>query len=214
MSVTTPVHLHHDSPDAVGRRDRLGVILLIVADIAFVGSLMFSYMYLRFLNTEGAWMPEGMIEAPPLIAWIVITIMVIGLVAFYLGVRGMKAGKPSSLALGAGVALIAALSSLVFEIVKMSQFNFPLSDKGYFAGGYSSTMVTLAGANAFHLVLTIVITLGILNRARLGKYKDPASWQPRIATYWWLWVVVSALLVGLMTTFYVSSPYLPSMVSS
>ena len=212
MSVTTPVHLHHDSPDTVGRRDRLGVILLIAADIAFVGSLMFSYMYLRFLNTEGAWIPEGMTETPPLATWLVVIFMVVGLIAIYLGVKGMRTGKASALVRGSGIALIAALAAVVFQIVQMHDFNFPLGEKGYFAGSYSSSMMTLAGANAFHLVLTIIISLGIFNRSRLGKYQDPASWQPRIAVYWWLWVVISATMVGLMTTYYVGSPYLPSIV--
>jgi len=208
MSVSAPVHMHHDSPDTVGRRDRLGVILLIVADIAFVGSLIFTYLYLRFLNTEGAWLPEGMTPAPSTSTWLVVICLLIGLFTITWGVRGMKGGHKSQLVIGAGIALLASIVAAVLQFHQIASYDFPLNDKGYFAGTYSSSIVTLAGANAFHLILTIVITLGIFNRARMGKYTDPASWQPRIAVYWWLWIVISAVLVGLMTTYVVSSPYI------
>ena len=51
-------HVHHDSDAAVGRRERLGVRLLIVADGAFLASMIFSYFYLRNLNNNNAWLPN------------------------------------------------------------------------------------------------------------------------------------------------------------
>jgi len=209
--MTTEVHLHHDDPDTVGSRERFGVALLIVADIAFVFSLVFTYTYLRFLNTEGAWMPEGMVAAAPGETWLVTGAMILGLVVFALGARDLKAGKQSKFRRAAWIALVLSIIALVLQIQQMRNFNFSLGEKGYFAGSYSSSMMTLAGANAFHLTLTAIITLGMANRARLGKYNEPTSWQPRLATYWWLWVTISAVIVGLMTTFLVASPSLPSM---
>ncbi len=38
----TEFHIHHDAPAVVGRRERLGVRLLIVADGAFVVGMIFS----------------------------------------------------------------------------------------------------------------------------------------------------------------------------
>ena len=49
--------MHHDSPAKVGRRERLGVRLIIVADGAFVFGLIFTYFYLRNLNLNGGWVP-------------------------------------------------------------------------------------------------------------------------------------------------------------
>ena len=43
MSVET--HAHHEDPDVVGSRNRLGVILILVADVAFALSMVFVYFY-------------------------------------------------------------------------------------------------------------------------------------------------------------------------
>jgi hypothetical protein len=40
MSTDTKFHVHHDAPEVVGRRERLGVRLLIVADGAFLFGMM------------------------------------------------------------------------------------------------------------------------------------------------------------------------------
>ena len=50
-------HVHHDSPTQIGRRERLGVRLLIVADGAFVFGMIFSYFYLKNLNNNNGWIP-------------------------------------------------------------------------------------------------------------------------------------------------------------
>ena len=40
MSADTKFHVHHDAPEVVGRRERLGVRLLIVADGAFLFGML------------------------------------------------------------------------------------------------------------------------------------------------------------------------------
>ena len=57
MSVET--HAHHEHPDVVGSRNRLGVILLLVADIAFALSMVFVYFYLRGQNVNDMWLPAA-----------------------------------------------------------------------------------------------------------------------------------------------------------
>jgi hypothetical protein len=59
--------------------------------------------------------------------------------------------------------------------------------------------------------VTAFVTAGIANRARIGRYAEPPAWQPVFVSYWWIWVAISAVLVGLMTTFLVGSPSPPSM---
>ena len=57
MATHTEFHVHHDSPEKVGRRERLGVRLLIVADGSFLFGIIFSWFYLRNLNVNNAWLP-------------------------------------------------------------------------------------------------------------------------------------------------------------
>ena len=45
MSSETQFHVHHDAPEVIGRRERLGVRLLIVADGAFLFGMLFTFFY-------------------------------------------------------------------------------------------------------------------------------------------------------------------------
>jgi heme/copper-type cytochrome/quinol oxidase subunit 3 len=64
MSIDTPLHEethgghddHHGSPEVKFHRERIGVWLIIVADVIVVAALLFTYLYLRGVNTAGHWM--------------------------------------------------------------------------------------------------------------------------------------------------------------
>ena len=46
------------------------MLLLILADAAFVAALMFSYFYLRGLNTDTAWLAHGQATASIAVSWL------------------------------------------------------------------------------------------------------------------------------------------------
>jgi heme/copper-type cytochrome/quinol oxidase subunit 3 len=52
MSLDTHANPHHEHPDVVGSRNRLGVILILVADIAFALSILFVFFYLKGQNVN------------------------------------------------------------------------------------------------------------------------------------------------------------------
>jgi len=64
MSIDTPTRDelhgpgagHHDPPEVVDGRQRLGVWLFIGADVVTVAALLFTYLYLRGVDTAGHWM--------------------------------------------------------------------------------------------------------------------------------------------------------------
>ena len=205
-STQAEVHVHRDPPDVQGSRDRLGVILLIVADVAFVACLIFTYLYLRFLNVNDAWLPEEIVPASPGPTWLIVVVLAVGAGVFAWGVAGLRIGRSSTFAIGSTIALAAAALALVLQIWQLQNFNFALKENGRYLSAYSSCMVALAGANVFHILLTLFLSLGMVIRGRRGKYRNPSAWQPRIMRLWWLWVVVSAVIVGLVTTFLVATP--------
>lgn len=47
---------HHEPPEKVDARQRLGVWLFIGADVITLAALLFTYLYLRGVNTGGHWM--------------------------------------------------------------------------------------------------------------------------------------------------------------
>src|SRR5664279_5714479 len=98
--------LHIEDPDVIGRRWRTGVLLLIVADGAFVASLIFSYLYLRGLNTEKAWLADGQQTAAIWVSWLISGVLAVSALAFRWGLKGIQAGSQSRLLAGTTAALL------------------------------------------------------------------------------------------------------------
>ena len=74
-------HAHHEHPDVVGSRNRLGVILIIVADVAMALSILFVYFYLKGQNVNNMWLPAATEEVPA-------TVPVSSMGAFYIAKEG------------------------------------------------------------------------------------------------------------------------------
>jgi len=192
MSVET--HAHHEHPEVVGSRNRLGVILLLVADIAFALSMVFVYFYLRGQNVNNMWLPaateeRGAIE--PLSSgpgWTVTAIVAFGLLAHIYGLIGARAQNQTQLKLGSLVALVASVIAMVYQYNTIASAPFTFSD-----GAYVSCFYMFAIMNMVHILLTVFISLGNWNRARLGLYVEN-FWHVDIVRIWWIWMVVSSLL--------------------
>jgi len=199
---TAEVGGHHESIDVVGQRWRTGVLLLILADASFVVALIFAYFYLRGLNTEGNWLTQGAHTATIWVGWLVAAVLVAGAAAFRWGVAGLRAGQASRLVSGAGVAVLLVLVDAGLQLWQLTSFNFKPD-----ANAYASSVYTLAGANLFHLLLTLFIGVGLWNRSRIGKYSAGDRWQVEIVNLWYIWVAVAAL-GGALTTSFIASPNL------
>lgn len=198
---TAPVQ-HHDDADVVGARWRMGVILIIVADAAFVTSLVFTYFYLRGLNTEGGWLPKGSPTASIWVSWAIAGGLVLSAALYRWGQVGQIAGKPGRLIAGAGLAVAVVLADSVGQIIQLATFPFRVD-----SGSYASSVFVLAGANLFHLLITLFVGFGLWNRARLGKYSTPGSWQVRVVGMWWSWIAAAAV-ISAFTTSFIASPHI------
>jgi len=192
MSVET--HAHHEHPDVVGSRNRLGVILLLVADIAFALSMLFVYFYLRGQNVNDMWLPAATEDRPAITpiastpGWTVTAIVAFGLLAHFYGLKGARAANQTQLKLGSLVALVTSVVAIIYQTNTISTAPFTFSDGAYVSCFYMFTIL-----NFVHIALTIFISLGIWNRARLGLYTSD-HWHVDIVRVWWLWMVVSSLL--------------------
>jgi heme/copper-type cytochrome/quinol oxidase subunit 3 len=199
VTVGDPVP-HIEDVDTIGRRWRSGVMLLIAADVAFVGSLVFSYFYLRGLNTEDGWFPAGSTIEPIWIGWAIAVVLVVSAAAYRWGQAGLHAGEVGRLALGAGLALLLLVADILIQIVQLVTIPFGVADSAY-----SSSIYVLAGATLFHLLLTLFVGVGIWNRSRVGLYTPASDWQVRLVGTWWTWVAMAAVISAFVTSF-VTSP--------
>jgi len=177
------------------------VILLLVADIAFALSMVFVYFYLRGQNVNNMWLPaateeRGAIE--PLSSgpgWTVTAIVAFGLLAHIYGLIGARAQNQTQLKLGSLVALVASVIAMVYQYNTIASAPFTFSD-----GAYVSCFYMFAIMNMVHILLTVFISLGNWNRARLGLYVEN-FWHVDIVRIWWIWMVVSSLLGAFSLSF-------------
>jgi heme/copper-type cytochrome/quinol oxidase subunit 3 len=202
MSVETHSHnAHHEDPDVVGSRNRLGVILILVADIAFALSMVFVYFYLRAQNVNDMWLPKATKEHAAIVAvssskaWTVTAIAGLGLLTHFYALKGARAHNDVQLKLGSLVAFLASLTAIYFQYKVFTSVPFTFSD-----GAYVSCFYLFAVMNFVHLALTVFISFGNWNRARLGLYATNV-WHVDIVNVWWVWMVVSSLLGAFCLSF-------------
>ena len=200
MSADTKFHMHHDSPEQVGRRERLGVRLLIVADGAFVFGMIFSYFYLRNLNANSGWIPKGGHHLAASTGWVVVLPLIVAAIVHKLGSRQMASFKNISI-----ITLIALIVGLYLQWKQLAHMPFQVDgDSGKvfgFEGSYSSSWVLIAGANMFHYILATFISLGLVIRARRAEV-DPIleKWRLRTAGSWFTWIAISGIACAITTS--------------
>jgi heme/copper-type cytochrome/quinol oxidase subunit 3 len=193
-------NIHLEDPDLIGRRWRTGVRLLILADASFVAALLFSYFYLRGLNTEKAWLMDGQATASIATSWLLAAGLVLSAAAFRWAQRGIENGSESRFVAGSALALLLLVVDTVAQLLQLISFPFGVADSAY-----SSSLYTLAGANLFHLLLTVFLGVGMWNRGRHHIYSATSNWQVRLVGLWWTWVAVAAVLAAFTTSF-ITSP--------
>jgi len=140
---------HHDAPELVDHRQRLGIWLFIAGDLITTGALMFTYLYLRAVNTNGNWMAitglpangrsaeevqgvldaggsmQHIIEAPLSagFAWILALVMVASAAVFWFGesrLRADEAGR-QAFVMFSTIAGLAVVAFIVLSIVQLRQ---------------------------------------------------------------------------------------------
>lgn len=199
MSVET--HAHHEHPDVVGSRNRLGVILLLVADISFALAVLFVYFYLKGQNVNDMWLPkasdtqDATVPVSSMGAWYVTIIAAFGLLSHRYALAGANVKNQTQLVLGSGIAFVASLAALIYQGSLMNNASFTIT-----MGAYASCYYLIAGLNMVHLFLTAFISLGNWNRSRLGIYVAD-HWQVEIVKVWWIWMTVSSLLGAFALSF-------------
>jgi heme/copper-type cytochrome/quinol oxidase subunit 3 len=218
---TTPESLYPTTREPIpvaARRARVGIWLLIVADVTGTLALIVSYTYLWSLNVNGGWAPPGAKirgdETGTTIAkagdtafadvwpfWAILGLVLLTFLSVWWGTRGLRRGNQAAIVVGAGVALLVAVVALVAQWVQISTFPFALSD-----GAYASAVFLLCGSNIAHLLVVILVLTGAFNRARRGHISVAVPYQAGLVTIYLGWIVVAFLLGALVTTFLLDSP--------
>ena len=200
MSHDTQFHIHHDSPEKVGRRERLGVRLLIVADGAFLFGMVFTWFYLRNLNTNKAWLPKGVHTFSTGSGYMAAAGLIVAAVFHRIGEKNPGIRRVSSI-----VTLLALLFGTYYQWHQMSHMPFIAHDdagRPFYNGAYASNWVLVAGANMFHYFLGAFVALGMVIRGYRAKL-DPVleEWRQRIAGSWFTWIAISGVICAFVSSF-------------
>jgi heme/copper-type cytochrome/quinol oxidase subunit 3 len=193
-SGTTLVHDSHapEDPEVIGTRWMTGAILLIVADASFVAALSFTYLYLRGVNTEGNFHPPKSATASLWWPWVITACMVAGFLAYRAGLGAVESSGRSRFVTLAGTGVLIMAVALVLNVVQMATFPVQASDNAY-----GSAVLVIAGGNLFHLLMTLFLGTGAVNRVRRGIIDGPQLWSLRIVGLWFGWVCLASAIGAL-----------------
>ena len=134
------------------------------------------------------------------VSWLISAVAGVSALAFRWGQRGIQAGSERRLLTGAAIALVVLVADAVVQVIQLVKFPF-----GIDTSAYSSTIYTMAGANLFHLLLTIFLGIAMVNRTRAHIYSDTSNWQVRLVSVWWSWIALAAIASSFATSF-IASP--------
>lgn len=204
-----------ESVTVVARRNRLGLIFLMVADFTGTMALIISYCYLWSLNVNNGWAPNQQTFgnndllksrsplpwAPDWPFWAILGLSVIATVVLWLGIRSLRSGHRGGLVAASVISLIVVIGALVMQWWQITTFPF-----GPGNGAYASAVFLLTAATFIHLLLVAFLLLAIANRTRAGLVSTENPFQAKLVGYWMVWVCVSILLGVICTTFLKESP--------
>lgn len=199
----------------VARRNRLGLIFLIVADFSGTMALIISYCYLWSLNVNNGWAPNQQTfgnndllksRSPlPWAAdwpfWTILIVTVVATVILWLGIRSLRGEHRGGLVAASVISLLVIVGAIALQWWQITTFPF-----GPGNGAYASAVFLLTASTLVHLVLIAFLMLAIANRTRAGLVSTGNPFQAKLVGYWMVWVCASILLGALCTTFLKASP--------
>lgn len=219
---------HHEAPAVVERRQRLGIWLFIAGDVVSLGALMFTYLYLRAVNTGGHWKSfvgfvikgktpaeiqnlignatPSLIHEPSLslgFTWLITAVVVASAALFWADEAILRSGVARLRGLGlvgCGAVLAAAVLQ-VMQLRNIPEYWFSHNDANLGAyTTYGSAMLALGMALLIHLILIAFLGLGIQVRTARGVISADKWYQVRYVRLFWVWVAVSTVIISIMLT--------------
>lgn len=169
-----------------------GTLLFIATEATLFGTIIGSYFYLRFHNTQ--WPPPG-IEPPKVALPLAITgVLVFSSVPIFLASARARAGRVPGAIAFLLVALAMQVGYLVVQIHLFQSDLHKFSPKG---STYGSIYFTMLGADHAHVLLGILLDVWIIGRL-LGGMTNYRLVTVRVVAFYWYFV--SALSIAVVLT--------------
>jgi hypothetical protein len=180
----------------------LAVRMTYVALSFFFACFYFAHFYLQLVNENGMWLPPG-VTHPAIGVGVSEVALVIGagLIYFWGQWAGLYRRDFGKLHAALWAAAFLTVASLGLHVAELHSPGFSLQ-----GGGYVSVFIALEGVFTGVLVFTILVLLGLANRARLGRFRQSGIAIEAFGEYFgWL----SAIALMNFLALYVQ-PFFPS----
>ena len=219
---------HFLDPEVVDKGQRLGVWLFIGGDIIIVSALLFTYLYLRGVDTSGHWMSllgykghsyayyqnqaslpnPTLIHVKPMSAgfdWLITAVTVVTAGIIWQGERTLRATKNAkAFSSAAGLATIVTLVAIVLTVIQLRSipeiFVATNDSQGMAYTAYDSAFLALVGSGLVHLVILAFLGLGLVIRTSRGLITSENWYQARLIRMFWVWIAISSVIVAAVTT--------------
>ena len=207
----------HESAFRRDQKERLALWLFISGDALFLILELFTWFYLRALNTSGLWNGAACSKANPCtdglgnpitapitradpVHAIIIAVCAV-LAAAFVWVAESAARRDAgrrAVATPAAVALLFMLAAVGVQIYQFQVLPFTTID-----GAYASTYEFFMGSTLAHLILLTFLGLGLWRRAAKGRYDGGTWYRVRLIRFFAVWIALSTvILVATAALFY------------
>ncbi|MGD0749180.1 MAG: hypothetical protein ABSB68_15360 [Acidimicrobiales bacterium] len=207
---------HHETRAQRHLKERIALWLLVGGDALFLLLELFTWFYLRALNTNGMWrgaactkanactdglgnpitseIPKAGITYTLVIAALTV---VAALLVWWAEVSAQRQSPRRIISAGAGFALLTVLVAVVVQCYQFGQLPFTTID-----GAYASSFIFFMGTTLAHLGLLVFILTGLWVRARRGKYDGGHWFQVGIIRFFTAWcAIVTCVLAATVILF-------------
>ena len=206
----------HETGYKRDQKERLMLWLLIGGDLLFLILEVFTWFYLRTLNTSGLWngaqctpaspctdglgnpITSPIAKADPKHAIIIACLAILAAACVWMCELAAKKGSAKrSVAGWAGIALVFMVAAVAWQIYQFQVLPFTTID-----GAYASTYEFFMGSTLAHLLIMAFVGTGLWIRAGKGRYQG--TWfRVRLIRFFAVWIAVSTtVLVVVAALFY------------
>jgi len=140
------------TPEVDARLARVGMRILLGADVFFFAAFFFAFFYLRALNNDYAWLPAGTTHPTRAIGAIIVLLLVLCAAFYMLGARALgKTPLAKSPSIARPLFWLALIAGILGGVVQLYEFR-NLGFDPQLGGGFPSVFVGLKGGLLAQLV--------------------------------------------------------------
>jgi heme/copper-type cytochrome/quinol oxidase subunit 3 len=199
----------HETAFKRDQKERLLMWLFISGDALFLVLEVFTWFYLRTLNTSGLWngaactkvspcadglanpITAPITKADPKHAIIIAVLTVVSAAFVWAAESAAKKGSGKrSVSTMAGLSVVFVLAAVAWQIYQFQVLPFTTID-----GSYASTYEFFMGSTLAHLILLAFILIGLWIRSSRGRYEGQTWYRVRLIRFFAVWIAVSTVVL-------------------